>query len=225
MSMLMNRSLPAALLLTISLSAASAQDYSAEPIEGAPDTDRISAELKAQLAGQGIKVKRGSRTACEIWLCKEWSVDAGFEATDERLYPFTPGQLIGVLHFGRRGSDFRDQTVGRGWYTLRFALQPVDGNHEGTSPTRDFLVLVDAEQDASNKEWSTEDLMMASAEVAGSSHPAMMCLQRTGDGDDLSVRHNESSDWWILRATGRGVDGDQAQDVPIDLIVGGHATE
>lgn len=225
MLMLMNRTLPAALLLTISLTATSAQDYIAEPIQGGPDTDKVSGELLGQLAEQGIKVKRGSRTACEIWLCKEWPVDAGFKATEERLYPFSPGQLIGVLHFGRRGSDFRDQTVGRGWYTLRFALQPIDGNHEGTSPTRDFLVLVDAEQDAPDKEWSTEDLMTASADVAGSSHPAMLCLQRSGEGDNLSVRHNESSDWWILHVTGRGVDGDQVQDVAVDLIVGGHATE
>lgn len=224
--MLMNKLIPAALLLTVSLSATSAQDYSAEVIDSPPDADKVSGELREQLAEQGIRVKRGgSRTACEIWLCKQWQVDAGFEATDERLYPFSPGQLIGLLHFRRRGSDFRDQTVGRGWYTLRFALQPVDGNHEGTSPTRDFLVLVDAEQDAPDKRWSAEDLMAASADVAGSTHPAMLCLQRAGEGAELSVRHDESSDWWILHAAGKGVDGDATQDVAVDLIVAGHATE
>ncbi len=222
--MLKRTALFAACALSLTLTTASGDDYSVEVIEEAVDADEVSAEITKQLAEKGIRVKRGSsRTVCEIWPCKEWDVAPGFSATDERLYPFSPGQLIGVLHFSRRGSDFRDQTISSGWYTLRFGLQPVDGNHEGTSPTRDFLLLVAAEQDEFPENWEEVDtLNEASAEAAGSSHPAMICLQRPRDGAELSIHHDEGHDWWILQMVGRGK---KAGDVPVDLVVVGHASE
>jgi hypothetical protein len=145
--------------------------------------------------------------------------------TDERLYPFSPGQLIGLLHFGRRGSDFRDQTVSSGWYTLRFGLQPIDGNHEGTSPTRDFLMMIAADQDDPNKDWEIEELLEVSAEAAGGSHPGMLCLLRATEGDQLTLRHDDRTDWWILHAVGTGASGDKTKAVPFDLVVVGHADE
>ena len=224
--MLKNSSILTAVLLTLTLSTARGQEYSIELIDAAPDADDVSGELAGQFADRGVRVKRGStRTACEIWFCKQWAVEAGFKATDERLYPFSPGQLIGLLHFNRRNSDFRNQTVGSGWYTLRFGLQPVDGNHVGTSPTRDFLVMIDAEQDAPDKQWAMKDLEKASAKVAGSSHPAMLCLQRATEGDESTIRHEEASDRWILHVVGQGTADAKTQDVPVDLIVVGHAAE
>jgi hypothetical protein len=130
-----------------------------------------------------------------------------------------------LVHFGRRGSEFRDQTVSSGWYTLRFGLQPVDGNHEGTSPTRDFLLLVDAEQDDLPENWDADALNEASAEAAGSSHPAMLCLQRTSDGSTFAIRHDEANDWWVLHVLGNGVADQKSKGIPMDLIVVGHAEE
>lgn len=169
-------------LLAASGQESSGQEYSIEKIEAAAEADGVSDQIAKLIDDQGIRVKRGSsRTVCEIWLCKELAIDAEFKPTPERLYPFTTGQLIGLMHLSRRGSEFRDQTVSSGWYTLRFGLQPVDGNHEGTSPTRDFLLLVDAEKDDLPENWKAEDLNKASAEAAGASHPALFCLQRPSD--------------------------------------------
>jgi hypothetical protein len=223
--MLKTSSVLAACFLAVTLSTASGQDYSVEVIDAAPDADEVSDEVAKQLADTGYRVNRGSRTVSEIWLCKQWPLEPDFKPTEERLYPFTPGQLIGLLHFGRRGSEFRDQSISSGWYTLRFGLQPVDGNHEGTSPTRDFLLLVDAEQDEFPETWKVEDLLETSAEAAGSTHPAMICLQRAQDSSEHAIRHDQSNDWWILHLVGKGVVKDKAQDVPVDLIVVGHATE
>jgi hypothetical protein len=216
----------ALIMVLPTFSAANGQDYSIERIDAPPDADEISAELTAQLAATGIRVKRGtSRTACEIWFCKQWDVETGFQPTEDRLYPFSPGQLIGLLHFSRRGKDFRDQSVSSGWYTLRFGLQPIDGNHEGTSLTRDFVVMVDAEQDGPEKTWDVKELMESSAEVAGSTHPAMLSLKKPTDDLQLAIRHEEANDWWILHAVGKGTDGGKSSDVAIDLIVVGHAAE
>ena len=215
-----------ALALALAVSTAQGQEHHVDAINGPPEAGEISDELIGQLAEHGVRVRRGeSRTVCEVWLSRKWTVDPDVKTSQERLYPFTPGQLIGVLHFSRRGSDFRDQTVGKGWYTLRYGLQPVDGNHVDTSPTRDFLVLIDASQDAPDRTWTPEELNTASAEVAGSNHPAMICLQKPTEGSDAAIRHDDENDWWILHVSGTGVVGDKTADVPVDLIVVGHAAE
>lgn len=220
------RLLVAVLLLPLTSSLAAAQDYRVEKIDGGPEEGEISQELSALIADSGYRVIRGtSRTAAEIWFAKDWKLDPDFEASPTRLYPFSPGQLIGVLHFSRRGSDFRDQTISSGWYTLRFQLQPIDGNHVGTSPTRDFLVVVPADQDEAGKQWETDPLNEVSAEAAGSTHPAMLCLQFPTEGDQAKMIHQEATDWWMLHAVGDGTVGGKKKKVPIDIVVAGHAAE
>ena len=215
-----------AAILALGMPVAAAQEYSVEKIESAPEADGVSDEIAKLMADHGFRVKKGSsRTVCEIWLCKALAIDSEFQEAADRLYPFKLGQLVGLLHLSRRGSEFRDQTVSSGWYTLRFGLQPVDGNHVGTSPTRDFLLLVEAERDEFPENWGADELNEASAEAAGSSHPAMLCLQRPTKGSELAIRHNEANDWWVVHLTGKGVANQKSQDIPIDLVVVGHAAE
>ena len=226
----MSRSLPHLVVFLVFFgwcSVTHAQEHRVEVLKEAPPEDEISKEVAARLDESGFKVIRGSsRTVCTIWPCKEWVGKPDFEATTERLYPLQAGELFGVLHFRRRGKDFRDQTIQRGWYTLRYALQPIDGNHEGTSPTRDFLVMVKAEQDQSAERMDMQELLKASAEAAGSSHPAMMCLQRAnGSPEKAQVRHVEDTDWWVLQFTGTVAADEKTSDLPVDLVVAGHAEE
>lgn len=223
---MLNRLFISSLTALLCVTIASAQDHSVEVIENAAEAEGVSDEITKLISDRGYRVKRGSsRTVCEIWLCKELAVDASFKPSVERLYPFQEGQLIGLLHFSRRGSDFRDQSISSGWYTLRFGLQPIDGNHEGTSPTRDFLLLVDAEQDDLPENWKPDDLNEASAEAAGATHPGMLCLQRPGDGTEMTLTHDEANDWWILHVIAKGVDEGASKQIPIDLVVVGHAAE
>ncbi len=205
-----------------------AQEHRVEVLDEAPPTEEVSEDLRQQFAESGFKVIRGSsRTVCEFWPCQSWKVTAVFKATSERLYPFESGQLIGLLRFRRRGKDFRAQTISSGVYTLRYGLQPIDGNHEGTSPTRDFLLMVSAEDDKAVEPWDAEKLLKASAEAAGSSHPAMLGLQksRAGASPQPAMRHNEQNDWWILHFVGKATSSGKTHELPLDLIVAGHAKE
>lgn len=206
-----------------------AADYRVEKTEKELPVDELSAAVAESISPAGFRVLRGeNRTVCEIWPSKEWSVKPDFKATNELLYPFKPGQLIGVLRFSRRGGDFRSQQIARGVYTMRFGMQPVDGNHEGTSPTRDFLLLVRAEDDASPEQMSVEQLMESSASAADSNHPAMMCLQRISDQDKVeapTMRHDTERDWWMLRFANAASAGGQQMSLPIELVVEGHAEE
>jgi hypothetical protein len=135
--------------------------------------------------------------------------------------------LIGALRFPRRSRDFRDQNIARGVYTLRYGLQPIDGNHVGTSPTRDFLLLVRAADDRSADDLDVKTLMSASADAAGSNHPGMLCLQRV-QGEPAAapaLREVPNNEWWILQITGAANAGGKSQPLPIAMVVVGHASE
>ncbi|MCA9270129.1 MAG: hypothetical protein KDA41_16720, partial [Planctomycetales bacterium] len=123
--------------------------------------------------------------------------------------------------------DFRDQDIGRGVYTLRYAQQPVDGNHVGTSKTRDFLLLVSAEEDRAAEPLDLEKMIAASKEAAESSHPAMLALQAiAGDvGKTPAIRENADREWQILRLGGTATADGKASALAFDLVVSGHADE
>ena len=54
---------------------------------------------------------------------------------------------MGALRLGADWSDIRGFTVRPGVYTLRFALQPQNGDHLGISPNREFLLPAPAADD------------------------------------------------------------------------------
>ena len=208
---------------------ASAAKHRVEPLKEKPPGDLLSAEIAEQLSTTGVKVIRGTkRTVCEIWLCQEWSAKDSFKATKEVVYPFEPGQLVGVIRYARKGRDFRNQGIPKGVYTLRYAQQPVDGNHVGTSATRDFLLLVSSETDKSKAPMDAKKLGELSAETIGSQHPGLLSMQKpSGQAPqgEPNLRHVEETDWWVLRIQGKAKAGTKVQALPIGLVVVGHADE
>lgn len=206
--------------------AADAADYQVEVLNEAPPADELSDEVSALLAKTGVRVLRGAGTKyCDIWLCREWPVVPDFQPSPTVLYPFSPGQLLGVVRFARKGSDFRDQDISRGVYTLRYGLQPVDGAHVGTSPTRDFLLLLKADSDQSAAAPSVRDLNRLSAAAAESSHPLMLAMQRVGEASGYpGIRHQTEADWWILQVEG-AAKTDAVTPLPLEFVVFGRAAE
>jgi len=220
MKLLITSVLSTGILTTAALGA---DTYRVETIDEAIPADRISTDIAERLSPQGLRIIKGTkRTVYELWFCKDWPAKPDFKPTSERLYPFQPGDLIGAVRLRRRGSDFRDQDISRGVYTLRYGLQPIDGNHEGTSPTRDFLLMVNADQDTNPAQMPIPKMLEASAEAAQSNHPAMLCLQRMEDNVQAPALRETRQGWWVLRAIDRDKNGSA---VALDLIVVGHAEE
>lgn len=215
----------ACLLVGSLAGAAAAQDYRVEKLDQKPPAE-LAPDIAARLHETGVKVVRGqSRTLCEIWLAKEWPVGDA-QTSDTVLFPFTPGQLMGAIRFPRKTTDFREQGIEPGVYTLRYGQQPVDGAHVGTSPTRDFWLLLPADQDKSPDVIADyKTLTKASAASAGTNHPAILLLQTTSETESPAMRHNEEKDWWLVRLTGKVKAGGQTKDQPLEVVVVGHFVE
>ncbi|MFP6677133.1 MAG: hypothetical protein VB878_18760 [Pirellulaceae bacterium] len=212
------RSLTCLAAILVVVASATAADYRVEKGKESIPAG-VSPAIAKQLAPASLTVIRGtSRTILHVWLCKEWQLTA-FEAKGDVNYPFQPGQLMGLMQVVRKHSDFRDQDIADGVYTLRYGHQPVDGAHIGTSPTRDFVLLISAKVDKSVKPIGYEDLVSASGEVAGTNHPALFSLQQVRGGGP--IRHDEDRDWWIARLTGTGKVKDKSKSLALDLVVYG----
>ena len=203
-----------------------AADHKVEKLDEPAPKEGIAPEIAALLSPTGFKVIRGeSRVVSEVWLCKEWPIKEAKVGNDV-LYPFQPGQVMGVARYPRKGSDFREQDIPAGLYTLRYGQQPVDGAHVGTSPTRDFLLLTPADKDKSPDIIADfKALSKASAQTTGASHPAILSLQRLSDQEPLTIRHQEDKDWWIVCFTGKTKSGDKTADQAVEAVIAGHAGE
>ena len=206
---------------------AAAQDYKVAKVDTAAPADALSPEIAALLQPTGFKLVKGeSRTVCEIWLCKEWPVAADHKPGGDVIYPLQPGQLVGVARYPRKATDFRDQEIAAGVYTLRYGQQPVDGAHVGTSPTRDFLVAIPAEKDKNPAALDYKAIVAGGKETSGSSHPAILSLQRPAEGaETLAVREDTDHAWTIVRFTGKAKAADAVKDLTLELVLVGVAVE
>ena len=154
-----------AISLHLAATQATAADYRIEAVAEAPAPEGLADEIAKGLSTAGLKVVRGTRTYCEIWVNKDLAVAADFAPTDTVLYPLQVGQLVGAMRLKSKAEDFRGQPIKTGVYTLRYGQQPVDGNHVGTSPTRDFLLF-----DSCGQERHVDRTSRAGRPVQGECH-------------------------------------------------------
>ena len=169
------RNLLLSLLLSAALAPAAVAQVKLEPAGPLKDA---SAEVGKALATEGHRVVLGNGdTLCEMWLATALppapSQDAEHTNYSAKL---TPGELVGAIAFPHGAKDFRGQPIKAGTYTLRYELMPNDGNHMGVAPQRDFLLLVAMASDARTAPMNSSELLKASSDAAGSSHPAVFLL-------------------------------------------------
>jgi len=186
--------------------------YKVQPA-GPPPPD-VPGPISATLQKDGSKVIGGSGPAvCEIWFRS--AAPSGPKTTEEAVsLPTIPqGALLGVLRFPGPGSDRRGQTIKAGVYTLRYSLQPVNGDHQGVAPQRDFMVMVPLADDTKTDAISNiEDLMKMSRKASGTPHPAILSMSSSSNSAFPELKKDGESDWALHTKIG---------DTPVAVIVVG----
>ena len=86
------------------------------------------------------------------------------------------GTLAGALRVTGPFKEIRGKTVTPGIYTLRFGLQPQNGDHLGASPFREFLLLSPSGVDSDPKPLGFEGTVALSKQTIGASHPAALSI-------------------------------------------------
>src|SRR5262245_50779856 len=201
-----------------------AADQTVEPLKGAPPG--LSPEVTAAIAETGYRITGKNGVICDVWLAKEIPLKPKFKSSLRVKYPFQAGQLIGAIRFpdNSQPNDFRGQPLNPGTYTLRYGLQPDDGNHLGTSEIRDFLVGCPPKTDTSPKRVEDiKELFKLSASAAGTTHPAIFLLFPPPEKayDAVGVRHDDEKNLLILQANANGKDDGKAVSVPVSVVTVG----
>ncbi|MFN7947434.1 MAG: hypothetical protein U0Z53_18945 [Blastocatellia bacterium] len=159
--------------------------YKVEAI-GEVKADAVPAAVRGVLENKGLRVTDGSgKTICEIWFRKDIAT-AKAEVEGANFAQLQDGSLMGVINFPAATSDYRGQGIKAGYYTLRYAIMPVNGSHMGVSPTRDFFVLSPAGADTDpNAQIKGDALVKLSSQAAGSAHVSPWSLVSVTSKDGL----------------------------------------
>jgi hypothetical protein len=139
-----------------------------------PLPDELQPAIKAAIgAGPGAKVVMGS-TTLELW----WGAPtaASWDALEE-------GTVIGALRVAGAYRDIRGKVVKAGVYTLRYGLQPQNGDHLGAAPNREFLLLSPAAVDADPKPLGFDGTVALAKQTTGTSHPASLSIDPPSSTD------------------------------------------
>lgn len=171
--------------------------YKAQP-SGDPPAE-AAAPLLATLnkAGTKIVADNGS-TYVEVWLRSTMPSGPNTGESSVTLPTIPPGALLGVLRFAAKGTDRRGQNIAPGVYTLRYGNYPVNGNHQGVAPQRDFFVLVPAALDKSTDAMTDFDALIdLSRKASATPHPAVLSFWKA-DADDKPGLAKQGEKDWVL---------------------------
>jgi hypothetical protein len=199
-----------------------ADELSVEALQEGPPAQAAEA-VRGELASEGIRVSRAGKPWADLWLRKSLPTQPPTAVIGVRLRQIRPGSLLGVLRLHGGGSDYRGQNYAPGVFTLRYLHQPEDGDHQGTSDSRDFLALCPAAADTTLDPVKYDDGVKMSTKVSGKKHPAVHFLASGTPGDKVPrVVHEEDKERWLLECEVGTSDG---KPLRLWIVVVGKAPE
>jgi hypothetical protein len=188
-----------------------------------PCTDASVAEaVRAALSPQGYRVTFNDGSTVELWFRNQLSTLAVAAAKDSGgIYNLPESALVGVVRFAKPARDYRGQTVASGVYTLRYELQPNDGDHLGTAPTRDFVLAIPAAADTDPAaSYKFEPLVELSRKTTQARHPSPWNLV-SPDAKAFPSVYDDGESHIILAAKVKTDKG----EMPLAIVVQGSAPQ
>ena len=152
----------------ISLAPLQGASITAEPLRE-PAPAALAANIRTLLV-PAVRARAGT-AVLDLWFVRSLPVkpDTGWSAVRE-------GSLVGAVAISAEFRDVRGRVIKPGVYTLRFGLQPQNGDHLGVSPFREFLLLIPAAIDQDPAEKEQEAAIDLSTKAVGGSHPAVWSI-------------------------------------------------
>jgi hypothetical protein len=195
-----------------------AQSLTISPHADPPPAD-LADPLEALMAPSGERIV-ASGTTLEFWWVKSLplmpsSTAVAWSAVEE-------GTLIGAVTLSANYPDIRGKTMKAGIYTLRYGVQPQDGDHAGVSPHREFLMISPAALDNAVGALGHDGTIGLAKQTIGGSHPASWSLdpliasEQTG-----STKMNDAGQTSVIFSVPASRDGKDVGALLFGLILVG----
>jgi hypothetical protein len=143
----------------------------------------VADSIRETLQTTAIEIQKEGAPIYKFWFREEIPIGSqSGSSPDASLRALREGTLLGVVSVLQSQRDYRDDTISKGVYTLRYALQPQDGNHLGTAHYPYFAVLVPANSDDKLDGLTTYSAVVkASSRHTATGHPVNISLRPPGE--------------------------------------------
>jgi hypothetical protein len=212
------------LLALITLPVFAAQDeYSIKTVEKTSAPKEVQEPIRKMLDERCVQLldAKGNLLA-EVWFRKDVPVNA----TDAQIkngltYAEVPESTVfGAIRFPKQITDYRKQKIPAGVYTLRLSIQPMDGDHMGTAPYSEFLLLSPVADDKTPNTMEAKKLQEMSGKTTGG-HPGVLLLfPGKGAAATPKLEKKEENHWVLLFLLDAKAGGKKAA-LPVGLTLVG----
>lgn len=138
----------------------------------------LDASIRATLQAKAVQLLDGDAPAIEFWFRTEVPLTAEPASAEKALDALRQATLLGAVAVRSARRDYKNNALGTGIHTMRFALQPQDGDHLGTSDFNYFLVLVPVKLDPKLEGIADyKALVKASSQETSTEHPVILSLR------------------------------------------------
>lgn len=197
----MTRTLGAAAAALLALASSAAADGLSLKVEDTPPPKELSDAVQALLDPKGMTVlDEKGKPICTVWRVKALESKASSDQISAGLKysNIEETTLVGAVRFPTDWTDYRKQKIKAGVYTLRLAVQPMDGDHMGTAPYNEFCLLVPAELDKKPDLMDPKDLQALSTKSNTRKHPGVMLLFPNRKPADAPAVEAKPKEHWVL---------------------------
>jgi hypothetical protein len=180
----------------------------------------VAEPLRALLSPDAVVVTVAG-TRLEFWWVKNLDLASSPSGAPSWTH-VAEGAFVGALRLAQPRGDVRNFTMKPGVYTLRYALQPQNGDHVGISPYREFLIVGPATADKSPLPAGYDGAVALGKTTLNRAHPAALSLDPPAtDGPALSVVANDAGHQSVLIQVPAAHGGKPAGVLTFGVIVQG----
>ncbi len=197
------------------------EEFTVEALKEPAPSD-VAEAVRKELAPAGSRVLRDGTSFIDFWFRATLPTGEARGGPGILYGALKPTGLVGVARVHGGGSDFKGQKFPAGVYTLRYAAQPEDGDHQGVTESRDFLLLTPAASDPSPDLLDLKELIKRSAKINGKKHPAVLYLVGGEGGPLPRVVRDAAADRRVFEAQGTASGG---KPLRLSIVVQGKVAE
>jgi hypothetical protein len=199
-------------------SLAAQTDFTVETVSEKPVG--VPGAIASLLAAEGHRVSGTGGVVGTFWLRQEMPKRPSPGELGIDFGHVTPGALVGLVELGAVWTDYRKLPVQPGLYTLRYGVQPADGDHMGQTYFRDFLMLVPVADDTFPPDGvggmsEAEPMIEAAKKSTGTAHPGVMALYQIYEAPPAPIA-------MVANDYGEPCLAIQLGDVVMGIVVEGH---
>lgn len=217
-----NRAQVILIAFALTLAVSRGAELSLKVIDKAPP-EIVDASITKLLKLQALQLADGSTAAWEFWWVNEVPLKSKPATAESSLSALQQATLVGVVNVPKARRDYRDDEIAAGVYTMRFILQPQDGNHLGTAEFDFFVALVPVKSDTKPDGIADyKSLVKASSKVNPGDHPLILSVRPSKESEapkltDPAPEHKALR----VKMPGKVSGGGDKADVQFELVYEG----